>query len=74
MKSFHLILVSWCTTSFGIMTTLLYKNVISNASKIEVTQTSFMCTYYLNHSLFGYGNKVKGNFSVIAFPMKLMLI
>ena len=27
---------------------------ISNTSKIEVARTSLICTYHLNHSLFGY--------------------
>ena len=33
---------------------LLEKKIISNASKIEVAQISFICNYYFNHSLFGY--------------------
>ena len=40
------------------MTTFAQKNFISNTSKIEVAQPSLICTYYLNHSLFGYAKNV----------------
>ena len=42
------------TTSFCIIKTLARKKLISNTPKIEVAQTSLICTYYLNHSLLGY--------------------
>ena len=59
--------VSLCTI-FHFVTTLLEKKIISNTSKIEVTRTSFICTYYSKNSLFSYAKDCISQLSVLQFP------
>ena len=59
--------VSLCTI-FRFVTTLLEKKIISNTSKIEVTRTSFICTYYSKNSLFSYAKDCISQLSVLQFP------